>query len=260
MRLHAGVIFRRDQHLARLRHALAALHIPEPAAIAEWVDAAASDVDDTDAAVRLTVSRGVGPGGVAPPADVRPTVAITINPWPTFAPAIYERGLAVVVAAGRRNQHSITAGLKTLNYTEAVAALIDAQQRGANDALFLDTDGHCSEATASNLFAWTGNTLLTPPLSCAALPGITRAVVREIAATFDITVTETPFGLDTLMAAREAFLTSSLRGITPLATVDGARIGEGQPGPFTRRIGRAYLALVERECGARTADLPQHRP
>ena len=72
---------------------------------------------------------------------------------------------------------------------------------GADEVLFLDTAGHCSEASASNLFAVIGGTLATPPTSCAALPGITRAAVIELAAELGVPVDERPFGLDELRFA-----------------------------------------------------------
>ncbi len=60
---------------------------------------------------------------------------------------------------------------------------LEARRAGADEALFLDIEGHCSEATSSNLFVWTDSgTLLTPPVSCGALPGVTRGAVLEIAA------------------------------------------------------------------------------
>jgi branched-subunit amino acid aminotransferase/4-amino-4-deoxychorismate lyase len=91
--------------------------------------------------------------------------------------------------------------------------------------------------------------LLTPPVSCGALPGITRATVMEIATSRGIDVAERAFTLDDLVAAREAFLTSSLRGIAPLVRVDGRNIGDGRPGPRTRALAAAYGELVDAECG-----------
>ena len=124
----------------------------------------------------------------------------------------------------------MTVGLKTLAYTEAVMALLEAQHAGADEALFLDTKGHCSEATSSNLFVWTGRTLLTPPASCGALPGITRQAVLEVATARGVPTAQRPFGLDHLLDAEEAFLTSSLRGLAPLVRVGGHTIGLGTPG------------------------------
>lgn len=250
MRARRGVIFRLDRHLARLERSLDLLQVPWPADLRAWVDAALADAARGDASIRLTVTRGPAPGGVTPPPAATPTVIVAINPFPSFAPALYASGLTAHVASGRRNERSLTCGLKTLGYTDAVVAMLEAMRAGADDALFLDTESHCSEATSSNLFAWTGTELVTPPASCGALPGITRATVMEIAAAQGLRVAERAFGLDDLFAAREAFLTSSLRGIAPLVRVDGRAIGDGAPGGRTRAVAAAYAALIDEECGA----------
>jgi branched-chain amino acid aminotransferase len=171
-------------------------------------------------------------------------VIVSAAPLPTFAASIYSDGLRAHVASGRRNEFAMTVGLKTLAYADAVVALFEAQRAGADEALFLDTQGHCSEATASNLFAWTGDALVTPPVSCGALPGITREAVIEVARANGITVAERIVELDDVLAADEAFLTSSLRGIVPLVQVGRTPIGRGTPGERTRRMTAAYLALL----------------
>jgi len=249
MRASGGVVFRLDRHLARLERSLDVLQIPRPADLRRWIDAAVAAAGPGDAAIRLTVTRGVGAGGVTPSPGATPTVVIAVNAYPVFPASIYECGLTAHVASGRRNEHSLTSGLKTASYTDAVAAMLEAQRAGADEALFLDTGSHCSEATSSNLFAWTGTALLTPPVSCGALPGITRATVLELAAARDMPVAERAFTLDVLLAAREAFLTSSLRGIAPLVRVDGRAIGDAVPGPETRALAARYAALVATECG-----------
>ena len=175
---------------------------------------------------------------------------VAVNPLPVFPAAVYDVGLTAHVASGRRNERAMTAGLKTLAYTDAVAAWLEAQRAGADEALFLDTEEHCSEATSSNLFVWTGSTLVTPPVSCGALPGITRAAVLELAGALGIPSAERAFGLDECLRAEEAFLTSSLRGLAPLVRVGAHPIGRGTPGALTRQLADAYTALVARECGA----------
>jgi branched-chain amino acid aminotransferase len=211
------------------------------------VDAALQAAPE-DASVRLTVSRGVAAGGVTAPVDPNPTVVVTVAPPPVFGAATYDTGLRGHVASGRRNEFSMTKGLKTLAYTDSVAALIEARRAGADEALFLDTEGHCSEASASNLFAVINGRLTTPPISCAALPGITRATVIELAAGLGPAVDERAFELRELETATEAFLTSSLRGIAPLVSMDGKSLGAGTPGPVTRQMATAYAALVSQEC------------
>lgn len=249
MKARNGKVFHLDRHLMRIDGALRTLDIPPPAELREWVDAAIHAAHVPEASIRLTVSRGVAPGGVGPPPDPVPTVVVTVAPPPVFGAAIYETGLTARVASGRRNEHAATAGLKTLAYTDAILALIEARRAGADEVLFLDTAGHCSEASASNLFAVIGGRLATPPTSCAALPGITRRAVIELAAELALSVDERPFGLDELNAANEAFLTSSLRGIAPLVRVGGHPIGTGTPGAVTQKLMAAYAALVKAECG-----------
>ncbi len=250
MKARNGKVFRLDQHLARMKDALHALSIPVPVELREWVDAAIAAAHTPEASVRLTVTRGVSVGGVTAPADPTPTVVLAVAPPPAFGTAIYDVGLSARVASGRRNEFSMTAGLKTLAYTDSVAALIEARSAGADEAIFLDTAGHCSEASASNLFAVLDGRLTTPPTSCAALPGITRAAVMEIAARLGIAVDERPFEMRELESAAEACLTSSLRGIAPLVRVNGKALGSGQPGTTTRQLMMAYAALVATECGA----------
>jgi branched-chain amino acid aminotransferase len=249
MRVHRGSVFRLDHHLARLTGGLRIMGIAEPPDLRRWMRQAVDHAGPGDASVRLTVTRGPGPGGLAPPADARPTTVIAVGPSPAVHPDTYSKGLRGVIASGRRNPRAMSAGLKTLSYTDSVLAWIEAQRSGADEALLLDTDGHCSEATASNLFVLRNGLLRTPPTTCAALPGITRAAVLEIAASSGISAREDIIAADELASADEVFLTSSLRGIAPLQAIDGRPVGSGTPGPVTMRIASAYAALVSQECG-----------
>ena len=253
MRVYHGRAFRLDAHMGRLRDATSALGIPLRADIGDLVSGAIVEAVATgmvDASVRVTVSRGAGAPGVAPPSSPEPTIVVTVSALPHFPAAIYTDGLTVHVASGRRNERAMTAGLKTIGYTDAVIALAEARAAGANDALFLDTEGHVSEGTSSNVFVATEDTniLVTPPLSCGALPGITRAAVMELAPILGITVEVRPVRHDELLASPEAFLTSSLRAIAPVVRVDGRPLGDGRPRLLTRRVMEAYEALVGREC------------
>jgi branched-chain amino acid aminotransferase len=251
MRAYAGTVFRLDRHLARLAQSLTGLGIPAPPRLHDWMRDAVQASGRRDASIRLTVTRGIGPAGVPPPDDPRPTVIIAVSPLPVFAAGIYDTGLTAHVASGRRNERAMTAGLKTLAYADAVAAWLEARRAGADEALFLDLEDHCSEATSSNLFVWTDSgTLLTPPVSCGVLPGVTRGAVLELARARGMPGGERAFGLDELLAAKEAFLTSSVREIAPLVRVGAQPIGRGTPGSVTREIAAAYAALVAQETRA----------
>jgi branched-chain amino acid aminotransferase len=248
MRAFHGVIFRLQAHLERLAEAADRLELvcPErlPNLIAEMV--AELERAGQDAAVRLTVTRGTV-AGLAPPADARSvTVVLVALPVPHFAPEIYRSGLTAHVASGRRNEFAMTAGMKTLAYTDSVMALLEARRHGADEALLLDTAGHVSEGSTSNVFIVQGGAVLTPPTSCGALPGITRAVVLELLAERGVPVLERPIPARELAAADEVFLTSSLRGIAPIAAIDGRTLGA--PGPIARDMMDAYAARVLQEC------------
>jgi branched-chain amino acid aminotransferase len=231
----------------RLARGLRALPVREQAELREWVLAAVRTAGPDDACIRLTVSRGIGTPGVAAPVDARPTVIVALNPMPVFPLTVYDAGLSAHVVSGRRNQRAMTATLKTLAYTDAVAGLLEAQRAGADEALFLDTDAQCSEAAGSNLFAWSDSVLVTSP-RCAGYCRESRAKrCSKLAAATGIAAEGRAFHLDWLVAAEEAFLISSLRGIAPLVRVNGQPIGPNTPGPDTHRNSRAYDALVVQE-------------
>jgi branched-chain amino acid aminotransferase len=123
-------------------------------------------------------------------------------------------------------------------------AQAEARAAGADEALFLDTAGHLAEGAASNLFLVAGGALWTPPLSCGVLPGITRAVVIELAAAAGIPVREEPLAPAALRDATEAFLTSSLRELVPVVAIGDDPVGDGRPGPLTLRLLELYRRQV----------------
>lgn len=249
MRAYAGVPFRLRAHIERLQGGAARLGFDAPAGLERLVtdamrEAAASGL--VDAALRLTVTRGPAAPGLAPPRAPRPTTVLTIHSLPILPPTLYEAGLAARVATGRRNEHAATAGIKTVSYGDAIVALAQARQAGDDEAIFLDTAGHVSEATASNLFVCLDDRLVTPPESCGILAGITRQAVLDLAPTCDCVVEERVLSIADLLRATEAFLTSSVREIVPLTRIDGHPVGTGARGPLTARIQRRYAELVRR--------------
>ncbi|HKV50944.1 MAG TPA: aminotransferase class IV [Gemmatimonadaceae bacterium] len=250
MRAYHGSVFRLDAHLRRLAAGAAVLGIPVAADVPHTVSVAAGVLRGlgwADAALRLTVTRGIGPRGLAPPVPAQPTVVLTVTPLAPREP-LSARSVRVSTAPARRNEFAATAGVKTLAYVESVVALAYARGAGADDALFLDTAGHVCEATASNVFVVAGSTLHTPPRECGVLPGITRTAVLELAATIGLVACEDVLTPRDLADADEAFLTSSIRELAPIARVDDAQLPNGVPGPVTRRLAQAFAELVEREC------------
>jgi branched-chain amino acid aminotransferase len=158
-----------------------------------------------------------------------------VKPFPADRIA---RGLSLVVSTVRRDARSPLSAFKTISRADTVYAKLEATRAGADDALFLTTDGHLSEATTANLFLVRGGELATPSLDSAILAGTTRSWALRWGAEAGLDVREDLLPLETLLQADEAFLTSSVAGILPVTSLidaDGAArpIGNGRPGRRT---------------------------
>ena len=122
-------------------------------------------------------------------------------------------------------------------------ARIEANDRGADEALMLDRDGLRRRGHGRQLFLVTERGLVTPP-TATNLRGITRETVLELAADLGIRADEQRFTLFDVWTAREAFMCGTGAEIVPIASVDGRMIGTGAPGPITARVVSAYDRLV----------------
>ena len=257
LRARGGHVTEIDEHLARLHRSAAGLDIPLEveiddalrAGIADLLAAEALSDWDSDASVRITVSRGAyAARGLLPHVEaVRPTVSI--QAWPVVPPPAWqlERGLAIVVSDVRRDPDSPLVTLKTTSRADFVHALIAARRAGADDALFLTLDGHLSEATTANLFVVRGDELATPSLACAILPGTTRSWILAWAGRVGLRTHEGWLTTRDLAEADEAFLCSSVAGILPVTRFEGSPIGEGAPGSWTRRARADREAFIRGE-------------
>jgi branched-chain amino acid aminotransferase len=142
---------------------------------------------------------------------------------------------------------SIPASVKSTNYLAHVLARMDAEEVGADDALFLDEDGFVVEATQANVFAILGDELVTPPLAAGCLPGLTRAQVLALAPEVGLIAHERPLLAETLFQAREVFLSASVLEVAPVVELDGVRVGGGKPGPVTKRLHAAYRKRAQHD-------------
>jgi branched-chain amino acid aminotransferase len=247
------------EHVARLRRSAAGLGIALPddigarlaAGIAELLAAEGLDDETGDASIRITVTRGAFHGrGLLPPDElVRPTIAI--QAWPVTPPPAdhLERGLHVVASTVRRDPANPLATLKTTSRADYVYARLEARRAGGDDGLFLTVDGFLSECTTANIFlvrsTVAGTTeLATPSLDCAILPGTTRSWLLAWAGRVGLRPIERRLSRDDLASADEAFLSSSVAGILPVTRFDGAAIGDGRPGPWTRRARADREAMI----------------
>jgi branched-chain amino acid aminotransferase len=239
-----GTAFRRADHIRRMLAGAETLGIPLDAArLDEAIDTLLPHAPQPAATLRLTLTRGPGPRGVRPPPEPRPSLIATCAPW---NPALPFAPVRLALAPMRRNAQTPLARLKVPNYLDAVLALDEAVRRGCDDALFLDTAGCVACASAANVFAVRGRTLLTPP-AVAVLPGIMRALVLELAGRHGYEARQAPLTLDDLRAADALFLTNSVRLLSPVISLEQTKF-EAPPAAADALRG-AILDLILAECG-----------
>ncbi len=253
MRAYNGVIFRLEDHLARMRASAEALNLIEFGDEAE--DRLSSDLAALldknglrDARVRLTLT----PGDLRQRADAesppRPTMFATAVPIEPHPPRLYEKGMTVLISVHKQSRLDPTCGYKTLSYLPRLISLREAQARGCGEALWFTHENLLAEGAISNVFLVDHGVIKTPPIDTPILPGVTRRVVIELARSNDFSVQETPLTINDLLDANEVFLTNSVMEVMPVCHVERRAIGDQKPGPVTRQIGALYQQAVQEEC------------
>ncbi len=224
LRAYDGRPFRLADHLERMSTAAAALEIPLPVdmpAVAEAVTEllSANGHQQGDASIRITLSRGIGPRGFAPPADPRPTLMIATA---SYAPP--PAACAAVTVDIRRNEGSPQSRMKTLGALDNILATQAAARRGAEEAILANSVGFVACGARANIFVLMDGRLITPPLRDGVLPGIARRVVLEIAEAWRLLPEETSLRLDDLARAQEVLLTNSLFEVRSVGRLDGREL------------------------------------
>jgi len=216
-----------SRHEARLRHGGERLRLPLPDTDALHDEVLRLSEGLDDAVARITLTRGTGMRGYAPPASPVPTVVVSVAAL-ALDRRLHDEGIVVRVCDTRLAEQPLLAGLKHLNRLEQVMARAEWDDSAINEGLMLDMAGHVVCATAANLFAVFDGKLVTPPVDRCGVAGVARA---EILAVRD--VAEARMNLARLVEADEVFLTSAVRGMLPVR-VFATR--SWQPGPVTRAL------------------------
>ena len=250
IRSYGPRIFMRDQHLARLGRSADAIGLEVPIPLSQWPDLLHEAMrrnevgnDRVDAYLRITVSRGEGEIGLDPNLCPHPTVVIMSKSLKGYPPALSRDGVSLTVAKTRRNlPEALSPQIKATNFLNNILAKRESIASGTFDSLLLNWREELTECTISNLFFLSGRTLHTPALECGILDGITRTIVMTLAQEEGLPIEEGRYQLSALRRADECFLTNTTMEIMPVTQIDSFPIGNGLPGPLTRRLQAAFAA------------------
>jgi len=231
-RVYAGRPFMLDAHIDRLQTSAARVRLAEPDA-EECTSLAALAIGaagEQELALRLYwtgMTLVATAGAIAPELE-----------------QMRRRGMRLAVV---RWSAGTLAAAKSTSYAENMAAQDLAGDRGADDALLVGHDGTVLEAPTANVWWRVGGLLRTPSLDLPILAGVTRAVVLELAPTIGYAVEQGAYPLAQLVDADEVFLTSSIREVMPVASVDDTPIGTG---PAARALQDALRPLARLPCSS----------
>ncbi|WP_081079216.1 aminotransferase class IV [Burkholderia cepacia] len=244
-----GRFFRLDRHIARFRRSLARLRLDVPLSDDALRDILVECVRRSglrNAYVEMLCTRGVSPTFSRDPRDaVNQFIAFAV-PYGSVANERQLREglhLHLVDDVRRIPPESVDPQIKNYHWLDLVAGLLKGYDAGAESVVLKCTDGSIAEGPGFNVFIVRDGRLRTPERG--VLHGITRQTVFELAASMGIDAQAGRVDDAQLREADEVFITSTAGGIMPVTRLNGAPIGDGRPGPMTRRLFDAYWAKHE---------------
>jgi 4-amino-4-deoxychorismate lyase len=236
LRVYGGRPFRLESHLDRLTASAASIGLPvvERRRLQVLVGLVLPKAEQGDASLRLVWTAG--------PTGGLPSALALMSTIPEWIDEARERGASAVSLLGvRASAPWLLPGVKSTSYAVNMAAEAEARRRGVDEALFVDADGIVLEGTVTNVWWRSGETLYTPSLDLGILAGVTRATLQELAPGCGYRVEEGSYPLARLLAAEEAFTSSSVREVMPLVEIDGVALARG---PASDRLQAALRELA----------------
>jgi branched-chain amino acid aminotransferase len=197
--------------------------------------------------IRPVILRGYGEAGVDP-VGCPTEVYMACYPWGKYlGEEGLRNGVDVCVSSWNRPAPNTLPQMAkcAANYMNSQLIRMEARANGYVEGIALDTNGYVSEGSGENIFIVSGDTVITPPLSNSALPGITRHSIMTICKDLGIPVVEQIIPREMLYIASEVFFCGTAVEVTPIRSIDRVKIGIGSRGPITKRIQDEFFALVE---------------
>jgi branched-chain amino acid aminotransferase len=248
IRFYNGRIFRLTEHLVRLYESARSICLTIPISLEEMEKATLETVAANnlrDGYIRLVVTRGAGPLGLNPYQCPRPGIIIIASGISLYPKERYETGLNLITCGTRRpSPAALSPQVKSLNYLNNIMAKIEAIQAGCEEGIMLNEQGYVGECTGDNVFIVKRGIVSTPTIASGALDGITRQAVIELLVEMGVTIREVTMSRHDIYTADECFLTGTAAEVIPAVQYDRRPIGDGKPGPLTKKLVERFHALV----------------
>lgn len=238
-------IFRLDDHNKRLAFSMNLLELDDPPSIETFnndiIETLKANEFRGDTYIRLQVyvddwgsMLATGPVGSSVICRPRPRVAD------------FKTGKQFIISSWRRNgENANPPRIKaSANYLNSRLAGLEAKRQGAGGAILLNEDGTVSEGPGGCLFVMRDGVFITPDVTSGILESVTRRTMLEMAGSIGVETVERRLGRTELYLAEEAFYCGTGQEIMPITGLDGRAVGDGTPGPVTRKLQAAFDDIV----------------
>jgi D-alanine transaminase len=243
VRTYRGRPFSLDAHLARLDRSAAALDLSQPYSRVEWTSHILEGIERAaypESKIYLQITRGVAPRDHAYADDAMPTVVMTVREFHPLDRSVQATGVNAMTTEDIRWGRC---DIKSVNLLANVLARQQVKQARVFEAILVN-GGSVTEGAISNVMVVQRGTVVTAPEGPRILSGVTRAVVLDLALAEGLPVLERFVSQVDLYQADEVFLTGTTVEVLGVVRIDGKVIGDGQPGPITRRLAASFTNRV----------------
>lgn len=248
LRVYGGRVWLEKEHFGRLRHSLEAIRLSgvDLEQLRQRMEETLAQSKVEEGIIYIQITRGSGPRSHPFPANTVPLELLYVQPFDDPYVEARQKGASVVTRPDIRWDRC---DIKSTNLLANVLVIQEAAEAGCKEALFYLPDGTLTEGTHTNLFGVRGGKLVTAPRTNEILPGITRGFIVGLAKQARVPVDEHKLHRERLDEVAELFISGTTSEIVPVVQVDGAAVGDGQPGPITRRLQEAYQRAIQKFLG-----------
>lgn len=254
IRIYNGKVFKGSEHIDRFFDAAKYIMMPMKYTKQEILDIISHLINVNnikDGYIRLVMTRGSHNLGILPPSEdvAKPTLICIASSITMYKAEFYSKGIDVIVSSFSRVSPSmLDPQCKSVDYLLNVLAKIEAGQRNAQEAIFLNNMGIVTECTGDNIFIVRDKKVYTPPAHVGILNGITRLIVIEILKKLGYEIYEQEFTRLNIYTADECFLTGTAAEVIGVRAVDGRLIGNGEVGELTKILMKEFKNYINENC------------